>query len=281
MGGGILAFDSGIGGLSIVRALQAVLPGTRIDYLADNAVFPYGELPDDVLIDRVVGLIGDAIEGLRPELVVVACNTASTMALDALRDRFALPFVGCVPPIKWAAETSLTRHIGLLATAATVRRPYLHDLQARFAPDCRLVAHGARSLADIAEMAFRQHPIDQDAVRRELDQLLGQPGGALVDVICIGCTHYSILLDALRAASTRPIVWLDPAAAVARRAASLLAGRAAAGSGSAWFTAPVHDEARVVEGLAAFGYDGIRHFEAANTARLELDRLPQRPRLTV
>ena len=147
----LLAFDSGIGGLSVVRELRALLPGMPIDYLADNAVFPYGELPDAVLVARVLELLDAAIEQRRPDAVVIACNTASTTALDALRARHRVPFIGCVPPIKWAAAVSRTRHIGLLATSATVRRPYLRTLQARFAPDCTLIAHGARGLADIAE----------------------------------------------------------------------------------------------------------------------------------
>ena len=265
MGGRLLAFDSGIGGLSVVRELRALLPGTAIDYLADNAVFPYGELPDAVLVGRVAALLGAAIDRLRPDAVVVACNTASTVALEALRARYAVPFVGCVPPIKWAAATSRTRHIGLLATAATVRRPYLADLQRRHAPDCTLIAHGARGLADIAEAAFRRRPIDREAIRRELDGLFGQPGGDRIDVVGIGCTHYSVLLTALRALSPPGITWLDPAAAVARRAEAVLAdmpGRAAGvRGGETWFTGPPQDEAPLLAGLAGFGYDRIRLFE--------------------
>ena len=251
--GGLLAFDSGIGGLSIVRELRRTLPTARIDYLADNAVFPYGELADDVLVERVCAVVGAAIERLRPGLVVVACNTASTMALDALRQRFTVPFVGCVPPIKWAAEVSRTRHIGLLATAATVRRPYLSALQERYAPDCRLIAYGARGLADMAEAAFRGHRIDGDAVRGELDRMFGQPGGERIDVVGLGCTHYGVLLPMLRELSPEGIAWLDPAAAVARQAASL-AGAAEAGVGQAWFTAPPAEEARLCGALVEYGY---------------------------
>ncbi len=265
MSGRLLAFDSGIGGLSVVSELRTILPDARIDYLADNAVFPYGELPDALLIERVGALVEAAIARLRPDAVVVACNTASTVALDALRMRFELPFIGCVPPIKWAASVSRTRHIGLLATAATVRRPYLHDLQARFAPDCRLIAHGARGLADIAEEAFRRRAVDRDAIRRELDQLFNQPGGDRIDVVSLGCTHYAVLLASLRAVSPPGIVWLDPASAVARRAGAVLGGiaarKAAVGGGEAWFTGPPRDEALLLAGLAAYGYNRIRSFD--------------------
>ncbi len=270
MTGGLLAFDSGIGGLSVVRELRALLPHATIDYLADNAIFPYGELPDAVLVARVLELLDVAIGRLRPDAVVIACNTASTTALDALRARHEVPFVGCVPPIKWAAAVSRTRHIGLLATSATVRRPYLRALQTRFAPDCTLIAHGARGLADIAEAAFRRRPVDRDAIRRELDGLFNQPGGDRIDVVGISCTHYGFLLEPLQALSPPHITWLDPAGAVARRAQAVLdalpaghADQVDRGRGQAWFTGPAGDPDRLRAGLAGFGYDGMRLFDVA------------------
>ncbi|ACI49857.1 glutamate racemase [Gluconacetobacter diazotrophicus PA1 5] len=260
----ILAFDSGIGGFGIVRALRTRLPGVSLDYLADNAVYPYGEQPDTDLIRRIVALIGQAIDALDPDLVVIACNTASTLALPALRERYALPFVGCVPPIKWAAELSRTRTIGLLATRATVRRPYLGDLQRRYAPDCTLLAHGARGLADLAECAFRGHAIATDAIDRELDALFGQPGGAAIDVVGIGCTHYTFLMDRLRAASPPGTIWLDPAEAVARQAATVLGplGTAApARPARAFFTAAPAEPERLAAAIAPLGYGAPVLFE--------------------
>jgi glutamate racemase len=263
--GHLLAFDSGIGGLSVVRELRARLPHVTVDYLADNAVFPYGELPDALVIARVSALIGAAIDRLRPHAVIIACNTASTVALDALRLQYSLPFIGCVPPIKWAADVSRSRHIGLLATTATVRRPYLRNLQARFAPDCTLIAHGARGLADIAETAFRRRPIDHDAIKSHLDALFGQEGGDRIDVVGIGCTHYSFLLEPLRVLSPPGISWLDPAGAVARRAEAVLQDQphdaAAHGAGQAWFTGPVDDPVRLQAGLSEFGYEAILRFD--------------------
>ncbi|WP_240759520.1 glutamate racemase [Lichenicoccus roseus] len=279
----ILAFDSGIGGYGIVGALRTRLPRADITMLSDNEVYPYGEIPDTALVARIERVIGAGLDAVRPDVVVIACNTASTVALDALRGRFAIPFVGTVPPVKWAASLSRTRHIGLLATAATVRRPYLHDLAARFAADCTLLAHGARGLADLAEAAFRGRPVPQDAIRHELAALFGQPGGGRIDVVCIGCTHYSFLLDALRAASPDGILWLDPAEAVARRTADVLAqlglDDTGNGAGVALFTAPPADPEALRCGLPGFGYPDFSLLEIAETG------IPAgtgyRPRLTV
>ncbi|MBB2204880.1 glutamate racemase [Gluconacetobacter takamatsuzukensis] len=255
----ILAFDSGIGGFGIVRALRARLPGLPVDYLADTAIYPYGEQEDAALVDRVVTLMGEAIAGLAPDLVVIACNTASTLALTALRERYRIPFVGCVPPIKWAAELSRSRTIGLLATRATVRRPYLRDLQQRYAPDCTLLAHGARGLADLAEHAFRGHAISADIVQQELAALFDQPGGNRIDVVGIGCTHYTFLMDTFRAASPPGMIWLDPADAVARRAATVLEALPPRPAtiprpDRAYFTAMPAEPARMTEAMAALGY---------------------------
>ncbi len=263
-GAHLLAFDSGIGGYGIVGTLRARLPGARITMLADNAFYPYGEVADAALVARIEQVIAQAIDRFAPDAVVIACNTASTIALGRLRERFELPFIGCVPPVKWAASISRTRHIGLLATAATVRRPYVVDLARRFAPDCRLIVHGARGLANLAEAAFRGQPVDHGAIRQELGLLLGQEGGEAIDTVCIGCTHYSFLLDALRDASPAGIAWLDPAEAVARRTEAVLAGLSlrdeAGAGGDALFTAPPADAERLRPALRRFGYDGFALF---------------------
>src|SRR5271168_1465715 len=118
----LLIFDSGIGGLGVVEQIRRLQPAAQLTYLADNRFFPYGEKPDDILLAHILKLIGDAIKSLQPDAVVIACNTASTIALGALRETYpAMVFIGCVPPIKPAAAASKTRHIGVLATAATVR----------------------------------------------------------------------------------------------------------------------------------------------------------------
>jgi len=146
-----LIFDSGIGGLGVVAQLRALAPARPLTYLADNGFFPYGEKTDAVLVPRIVDLLGQAIEFFKPQALVVACNTASTIALPSLRAAYSLPIIGCVPPIKPAAAASVSKTIGVLATAATVRRPYLSDLIDRFAPDCSVLSLGTPTLAELAE----------------------------------------------------------------------------------------------------------------------------------
>lgn len=261
--GRLLAFDSGIGGLGVVAALRRHLPLAGIDYLADTALFPYGEQDDAVLSRHIVTLIDRAIETLRPDAVVIACNTASTLALTALREkRPDIPFIGCVPAVRWAARISQSRVIGLLATRATVRRPYVAALHEQYAPDCTLIAYGARHLADYAEAVFRGETIDPELIRQEAMGLFGQPDGERIDAVALGCTHYTFLVDALRAVSPPHVAWLDPANAVARQTATVLEGRAIKDiprekTNRLWFTALPQDSALLEEHLLPFGYSHV------------------------
>jgi len=129
----ILLFDSGLGGLTVFQEVRSARPDANFIYVADDAGFPYGNFDEDRLIERVIDIAGRAISDSSPDLVVVACNTASTLALGELRAHFRVPFVGTVPAIKPAAEISKSRVIGVLGTEATVRQPYVDDLAARFA----------------------------------------------------------------------------------------------------------------------------------------------------
>lgn len=270
----ILAFDSGIGGLGVVQSLRQQLSRNGIeaiiDYLADNAVFPYGEQPDDRLIQRIVTIIGQAIHKLQPDLIVIACNTASTIALDTLRKTYPfIPFVGCVPPIRWAARLSKTRYIGLLATRATIRRPYLQDLQKQYAADCKLIAYGSPNLARIAEQFYRGETTDLKAIAIELAALFHIPESEHIDTICLGCTHYTFIMDALKNLSSSNIQWLDPAPAVAKHAIDLLQQdiipqRAIEGHGNRnrfFFTAPPIEDNNLLKQINKLDYDRILNFE--------------------
>ncbi|CAI9120696.1 glutamate racemase [Brytella acorum] len=284
--GRVLAFDSGIGGLGVVRALREALPqGTKVDYLADNALFPYGEQDDDLLVSRLLTLIGEQIEARRPDLVLIACNTASTLALEPLRARFSVPFVGCVPPVRWAARVSISRVIGILATAATVRRPYLGSLHRAYATDCIMITHGARGLADLAERAFLGEDIPEVLVSRELAALFGQLGGEDIDTVGLGCTHYTFLTQTFARLGPAHVTWLDPAASVARQAATVLEQHCDSHSVRApreaeeemILTAPPPEPERLRAAIARMGYGGFTVLERPAPSRAA----PQFARLTV
>jgi glutamate racemase len=258
----LLIFDSGIGGLGVVREIRRLQPQANIIYLADNGFYPYGEKPDDVLIERILKVVGQGAQLTKPDAIVIACNTASTVALAHLRESIALPFIGCVPPIKPAAAASATRHIGLLATAATIRRPYLQDLVQKFAGDCTLHSHGTAILADLAEAKFRGQLVPLAELQAAIAPLLTQPGAEHIDSIALGCTHYSFLLPELL--SLHPdLQWFDPAGAVARQTAAITGNLPAKPpsphTGTAFFTASRPDPAAVDAGLTDFGFTQSLH----------------------
>jgi glutamate racemase len=218
----VLVFDSGVGGLSVLDAIAASGHALELDYVADNAWLPYGLKSDAELRARVPALLARMVEQWAPELVVVACNTASTIALDVVRSALAIPVVGVVPPIKPAAALTRTGIIGLLATPATVRRAYTNDLIAQFAPDKRVVRFGSSALVEAAERKLRgEHP-GAAAITEAIDGLFGAPGGAELDVVALACTHFPLLAQELAAAAPRPCVWLDSGEAIARRVANVL-----------------------------------------------------------
>src|SRR6476659_8717783 len=147
----ILFFDSGVGGLSVLEPTRALLPSAPIVYVADNAGYPNGKRSEAEIASRIPALLGRLVERFHPRLAVIACNTASTIALEHVRSALDLPVVGTVPAIKPAAEISKSRVIGVLGTEATVRQPYVDDLAAKFASDCTIVRHGSPELVELAE----------------------------------------------------------------------------------------------------------------------------------
>ncbi|MGB7754576.1 MAG: glutamate racemase [Salinisphaera sp.] len=220
----ILIFDSGVGGLSVLGAVRAHLPQAPLVYAMDGAGYPYGQRDDSELAARIPALLGRLVERYRPRLVVIACNTASTIALDTVRDVLAVPVVGTVPAIKPAAERSISRVIGVLGTRATVRQAYVDDLARRFAADCRVLRHGAPLLVDYVESTLRDETAaDSEAPRHALAALLDQPGGAAIDTVVLACTHFPLAMDALQRAAPAGMQFVDGAEGIARRCAALLA----------------------------------------------------------
>ena len=218
----VLVFDSGVGGLSVLDAIAASGHALELDYAADNAWLPYGLKSDAQLRDRVPALLARLVEQWAPAIVVVACNTASTIALEQVRAALSVPVVGVVPPIKPAAAATRSGAIGLLATPATVRRAYTDDLIAQFATDKSVVRFGSSALVEAAEQKLRGEPLNQSAITEAIDGLFGAPGGADIDVIALACTHFPLLTQELAAAAPKQAVWLDSGAAIARRVAHVV-----------------------------------------------------------
>ncbi|SFM12431.1 glutamate racemase [Marinobacter zhejiangensis] len=215
---GVLIFDSGVGGLSVSRCIHHALPSVRQVYLADNACFPYGDQPESVVVERCCTLIETALADYPVDVIVVACNTASTVVLPQLRSITDIPVVGVVPAVKPAAGLSQNRRIGLLATPATVRRPYLQQLVDDFASDCTLSRIGHPKLVRWIEdwVAGQSLPL------AELDDALEPFRVDGVDTVVLGCTHYPLIVDALKALLPDVRYWVDSGEAIARRTAFLL-----------------------------------------------------------
>ncbi len=218
----ILVFDSGLGGLTVFREIAAARPDARFVYVADDAGFPYGNLDEDALIARILDVIGGAITEHAPDLVVVACNTASTLALAELRARYRVPFVGTVPAIKPACAQSKAKRVAVLGTQATVGREYTRALIREFAAGCDVVLVGSPRLAAFAEAELAGSPVADAAIKAEIAGCFVDADGRRTDTVVLACTHYPLLIDRFRANAPWPVEWLDPAPAIARRVADLM-----------------------------------------------------------
>jgi glutamate racemase len=226
----ILLFDSGMGGLTVASAVRLAEPGATLIYAADNAAFPYGAWDEVQLVKRIVAVLGRFIAETRPDLVVIGCNTASTLALAALRERYSVPFVGTVPAIKPAAEQTKSGLIGVLATPATVNREYTKTLIHTYAYHCKVFLHGATRLAEIAEAKLKGQSVDRDELLGEIAPVFRKRDDRITDVVVLGCTHYPLLLDEIREVAPWPVTYIDPAPAIARRVSDLLRSSTANGA---------------------------------------------------
>jgi glutamate racemase len=221
----ILVFDSGLGGLTVLREIVRTRPDAHYVYVADDAFFPYGHHNEERIIARVVPLIGELIAAHAPDLVVIACNTASTLVMSHLRERYKVPFVGTVPAIKPACARSKTKRVSVLGTKGTVQREYTKALIRDFAQGCEVTLVGSAELASLAEAALNGSEVGDHEVSAELGPCFVADGeGTLVrtDTIVLACTHYPLLMDRLVRLAPWPVDWIDPAPAIARRVADLL-----------------------------------------------------------
>ena len=220
----LLVFDSGIGGLSVLREVRLILPRRRVVYVGDDAGFPYGGREPAALVARASALFERYVGAFDPELAIVACNTASTSIMPALRERFALPIVGTVPPIKPAAERTASGRVTVLATPGTVARPYVAELVRRHAGDVDVTLVGSTRLARMAERHMQGHVVDARELADEIAPCFVDEGGRRTDIVVLGCTHYPFLVHEMRKLAPWPVDWLEPAEAIARRALSLIGG---------------------------------------------------------
>jgi glutamate racemase len=221
----LLFFDSGIGGLSVLRAVRVRLPLAPLVYCADYAGLPYGTKSEAEIAARVPALLGRLVERYRPRLVTIACNTACTIALSHVRSALDVPVVGTVPAIKPAAEATRTGVIGLLGTAATIRQPYVDRLQDQYAPGMTLLRQAAPELVHAAEAKLRGGATDPQVCRAAMQGLTGRPEGDRLDVVALGCTHFPLLREGLEQAAGG-IKFVDGSEGIARRILHLTEGQA-------------------------------------------------------
>lgn len=221
----VLLFDSGVGGLSVLGELRKLLPQAPVIYAADNAGLPYGAKTEAQIAARVAGLLGRMTERLRPRLVCIACNTASTIALGMVREVLEVPIVGTVPAIKPAAAMTRSGTIGLLGTAATIRQTYVDRLEAEFAQGKRLLRFGAPELVQAAEAKLRREPVDPAVYTRAAEGLRRQPGGEAIDTVVLACTHFPLVEEELADAFGNGVRFVHGAQGIARRIAHLTQGQ--------------------------------------------------------
>jgi glutamate racemase len=251
----ILVFDSGLGGLTVYREIAKARPDARYVYVADDAYFPYGKHGEAELVDRVCGLMADLIATHSPSVVVIACNTASTLVLPQLRARFAVPFVGTVPAIKPACASSRSRRVTVLGTQATVGREYTRALIREFSNGSEVALVGSAHLAQFAEAELGGTPVPDALIVQEISPCF-RDGERRTDTVVLACTHYPLLLTRLEQLAPWPVSFVDPAPAIARRVVDLC-GRPTSAKAPApahvLFTSGRPPPAQLAAALARFG----------------------------
>lgn len=219
----VLVFDSGIGGLTVLREARVLMPERNFVYVADDAAFPYGNWEEAALTERLLALFGELISRYKPVVCVIACNTAFTLAGSALRETYPnMTFVGTVPAIKPAAERTRSGLVSVLATPGTVKRAYTRELIQSFASQCHVRLVGAENLARMAEGYIRGGKLEDAAVLAEISSCFVEKEGKKTDIVVLACTHYPFLANIFRKLAPWPVDWLDPAEAIARQARRLV-----------------------------------------------------------
>ena len=260
-----VVFDSGMGGLSVIAELEQIGFSGRVEYAADTGFFPYGDKSDDALIRRVPALARALVDEINPDLFVIACNTASTLALEVTRAVVDVPVVGTVPAIKPAAKATQTGTIGVLATPGTLKRAYTDALITEFARNCRVLTHGSVKLVELAERDAAGEDVPDEEIAAELAKLIEQPGGEAIDQIVLACTHFPLIRDRLQALAPAKMNFIDSGEAIARRVMSLLKQdirRNLPASdmvrGDLWTTGHSASSERLTKAASRFGFKSVR-----------------------
>ena len=254
--GKVLVFDSGMGGLTVARELQALAPNLGVDYAADSGFFPYGDKSDDALRSRLPDIAKRLTDAAKPDVFVIACNTASTLALEDVRAALDIPVVGTVPAIKPAAMLTRTGVIGLLATPGTVRRSYTAKLIEDFAREVKVILHGSVELVRMAEQIASGEAVAMEAFRAAQAPLFESDRGEDIDTIVLACTHFPLIRGELAATVPHAVNFVDSGEAIARQTLRVLpkGPERAAGMSKVWLTSSASEQARLVEVCRRFGF---------------------------
>jgi len=242
-------FDSGVGGVSVLREIRRALPSEDLIYLADSAYTPYGDRPASVITERSIAMVS-LLEQAGAKAVVVACNTATGVAVDALRARFTLPIVAIEPAVKPAAALTRTGVVGVLATTQTLASRRFSKLVDTHAAGVRVVSQAAPGLVERVEAG----ELSGETTRALVEQYVRPLVDSGADTIVLGCTHYPFLGTVIQEVAGPSVTVIDPAVAVARelhrrlQAAGLLAPDARTGNERFWTTGS-SDQARSVIAL--------------------------------
>lgn len=251
----VLVFDSGVGGLSVYQELYQLLPQLNYVYLFDNAAYPYGELEQTTLIDRVMTLVSESVERHGVDIVVIACNTASTIVLPQLRQKLSIPVVGVVPAIK-PASLIASKCVGVIATPATVTRQYTHDLIKNFSADKPVQLLGSTRLVDMAEEKLRGKAVCLTELANVLADIKDN-----IDVAVLGCTHFPLLRQEISSVLGPTVTLVDSGAAIARRVADLLkveSGEKRVGKNQIFSSAPPWEGDALNCALTQLGFTKIK-----------------------
>ena len=243
-------FDSGVGGLSVLQALREELPHEHFLYVADSGCAPYGDRPTPFVVERA-GTITEFLVAEGAKAIVVACNTATAIAVESLRAGLTLPIVAIEPAVKPAASRSRSRVVGVLATTGTLSSPNMAKLLASYGADVEFVIQPCPGLADQVEKGELNSDDTRALVKRYVRPIIDKGG----DIIVLGCTHYPFLRPLIQEVAGPAVDVIDPATPVARElrrrleSAGLLSDYAGPGTERFWTTGAVEVVAPIVRQL--------------------------------